>query len=504
MDLDILREDLLEKKLTDIVLVLKDSNVEIRMHLHKIILYCSCEYFRKMILFNFDKPIQCMNVSSAGITRDIILLFYGIQPEIDNYPEWFYILETIKCRNYMCLQYDHKLLYNLKVPEQGFELLLDVLDLFDMNNHKGLVQTIKDNLPANYDLCRFSKNLVGELEKKNLLGTANYEGIIKIWDLDDNKLVKTIDTKCGHNPFDYAKNVKKYGSFITYIQFSRDNKYIITDHRGKEIIVWDIETGHKVNIITISYNFVHGDYTSQIVISPNNKIIVYLSCGWIYVCKIDTGTIIHRVEEDIDICIEKIAISDNGKLFAGVNYCSPTYTIRIWDIKTGEVVKTLTVTDDKNHTTMEGDQIQNIKFVNNDTEILIINSYSVVTKWNIDSGIIVNSEGICDDEGIWGVITCNAVISNNNEYVAELRDNKRLKLIPTNNTRYSLQLNKYVNNHARDVRFKKGYRILFTQDDKKLVILNLNDDIIIIDANTFENVMELNKNDGIECMTCSN
>ena len=44
-------------------------------------------------------------------------------------PSWKYLLEMIKCRNFLCLDLNVDQLYNLKVPEEGFELLLEVLDL---------------------------------------------------------------------------------------------------------------------------------------------------------------------------------------------------------------------------------------------------------------------------------------------------------------------------------------------------------------------------------------
>jgi hypothetical protein len=90
-----------------------------------------------------------MQVSDAQIAYDIVLRFYGIEARN---PEWKYVLETFKCRDYFALDNDITKLYNLTVPEEGFDLLLDVLKLYDIMNDRKLIRLIKKNLPTSSNL----------------------------------------------------------------------------------------------------------------------------------------------------------------------------------------------------------------------------------------------------------------------------------------------------------------------------------------------------------------
>ena len=354
------------------------------------------------------------------------------------------------------------------------------------------------------------KSIQSTQSKKNLLATVDCMGIINIWDLDSDKLIKTIDTNCYHN----IKRSKKdslinEGGVIKCIQFSRNNKYIITEHFGKEIVVWDVESGQKISTCSILGDFVSvtislpSDYISQILTTSDDKFIIFLNCGFIYVSDLITGKLIHRLEEKhIDINIEKIAVSENGKIFAGVNYCAPEYTIQLWNTRTGRPIKTISGSTKKDHEILDGIQVQDIRFANDDTELLVVNSYSIVTRWDIEQGTLIKTEGIYDEEttGV-GLIMCQSMLSHNNKYAAEVRYNKRLKLISISDVQ---QFKKHMTDRIRIAKFKKCYDSpLFTHDDKKLVVLR-NGNVIVIDVETFEIINELGYKGEISFMACSN
>jgi hypothetical protein len=203
-----LYKDLVDKKYTDIKLILVDAYNSITMDVHRVVLGCFSEYFAK--LFNFDmeknqtsiqsEPItqsisridkmislselkicseqilssknntialseveifyesitsiintinmvntninyqkpQCghnhhhhdaitIHVNNVNIAHDIILSFYGKTINTTDFPDWKYILETFAHRDYFCLHKDLAPLYNLQVPPNGFDFLLDFI-----------------------------------------------------------------------------------------------------------------------------------------------------------------------------------------------------------------------------------------------------------------------------------------------------------------------------------------------------------------------------------------
>lgn len=100
---------------SDFKLILEDDYQIIKLHPNKNILCLSSEYFQKMFLFNKNLHFQRMIVPNAEIMSDIILSFTGqnTHETRTSYPNWLYILEKIKCHNYLCLVNDMNELYNL-------------------------------------------------------------------------------------------------------------------------------------------------------------------------------------------------------------------------------------------------------------------------------------------------------------------------------------------------------------------------------------------------------
>src|SRR6202453_204535 len=83
----------------DLSLTLIDANHEIKINLHKIILYSSCIYFEKLLTNCKEKYLNeiTIDVPNAFIVYDIIMSFYRQKMNIGNYSEWKYQLELIKC-----------------------------------------------------------------------------------------------------------------------------------------------------------------------------------------------------------------------------------------------------------------------------------------------------------------------------------------------------------------------------------------------------------------------
>src|SRR5581483_12226002 len=232
MDFNKLYQDLHNKKYTDVELILIDSNKQLIMNVHKVILACSSEYFDKLFNFGTEKfqhQIK-INVNDVEIAHDIILSFYGQNINSTNYPHWKYLLESIKCRCFFCLPIDISLLYDLIVPAEGFDLLLEIMEYFDFVNDDKIMRTIKKNMPMNYDLGNLSLEFVKELSKFQDLKIVSGSGdkSVKIWDADSGSLLNTLN---GHT----------YTVFS--VVFSSDNRKIVSGSFDKSIKIWDAESG---------------------------------------------------------------------------------------------------------------------------------------------------------------------------------------------------------------------------------------------------------------------
>src|ERR1700728_1745182 len=89
------------------------------------------------------------------------------------------------------------MLNELEVPEDGFELLLDVIELIGYNDFT--IKLINKNLPKTYDLSKFPKKLLKEMIKMTRsceIISGSSDNSIKIWDIN---AMKTMITLNGHN-----------------------------------------------------------------------------------------------------------------------------------------------------------------------------------------------------------------------------------------------------------------------------------------------------------------
>ena len=183
MDLTELYDAFNNEILTDITLILTDEKTEIKVKLHKIILYSSSIYFKKLLTNFKEKNLNeiTITVPNAYVTYDIIMTFYGQKTNIGYLPEWKHLLESIKCNDYLGLENDFTLIKNLEIPEKGFELLLAIGAL--MNYDSDALRTIIKNISKDYDLRKISVELKKKIVKLNdyRIVSGSIDNNIKIW-----------------------------------------------------------------------------------------------------------------------------------------------------------------------------------------------------------------------------------------------------------------------------------------------------------------------------------
>ena len=168
------------------------------------------------------------------------------------------------------------------------------------------------------------------------LASCSWDKTIKLWEVATGKCIKTLE---GHTNFVYS------------VVFSPDGKYLASSSADQTIRLWEVASweckktlgGHITFVMSIDY-------------SPDGK---YLSSGLydkvIKISEVATGKCVKILTEDVEDAeffryIESVVYSPDGKYIAG-GCCtigsiytidaSWQNTIKIWEVETGDCVKTL-------------------------------------------------------------------------------------------------------------------------------------------------------------------
>ena len=150
------------------------------------------------------------------------------------------------------------------------------------------------------------------------VATSHNDGKFSLFDSKTGKLVKTI------SPYD--KDVVKF-------VFSPDGKYIISQESYKTLKCWGLETQNPIWSIAAT-----AEIRSMSLCPQSNSFIASWGSN-IHLIDMKTGGVIKKFNFN-DALIISVLILPDGKRFlsGGVDKC-----IRLWDIETGKVLKTLKV-----------------------------------------------------------------------------------------------------------------------------------------------------------------
>lgn len=378
MNAEKIKQRFFDGKDSDIELTIKDIDKNIiRLNLHRFVLLNSSNFFEALILFPDSNKNKYIEVPNIYIIRDIIASFYGINQNSTNYPEWQYILETLLCRNFLCLSIDVTQLYNLNVPPEGFELFFQTAQLFgDITLDRKLMRSIKRNLPSDYDKTIFSEDFLEELFRRNrLIVSGSNDHSIKIWDAETAECLETL---IGHS------------DQVLSVAFSNDNKLIVSGGSDKNIIIWDFVTGKCLKVLH-GYRDIpssssesetskgHSGLVLSVAFSnDDNKLIVSAGTDWnIKIWDVETGKCVKTLRGHLNWVNSVVFSADNKLILSG----SDDYMVKIWDVETGECLKSF-----DGHSAW-------VRFVSfsGDNELILSGSFShtngyQVKIWNAKSG----------------------------------------------------------------------------------------------------------------------
>ena len=289
----------------DLSLLLDDGENQLDMNVHRIILSAVCPYFLSMLTTTMSESQSDkirIYVPNVYVAKDIVQSFYGKKTKSVIKPDWEYFLLESKCRNYFGLEMDIERLINLTVPSEGFDLLLDVLEIV---GNDSVLPTIMNNLPKNYDLGNFSKEL---LEQLNEL-ICDYQTVY----IDGNKIIirNNIDDKTiyTHTRIHYS---------ITSV-CNINAKQLIIARAHDSITILDI----KLDKIITTFPGTSNSYS--LVFVPNKNQLVFIKCNEVYIHDITTTKLVTKLNK-IKNAIS-IVLSPDKKEFAVITFDKGLYIV---------------------------------------------------------------------------------------------------------------------------------------------------------------------------------
>lgn len=384
-------------RFTDIELTLRNISglITFNLRLHKIILSYHSEFFLRMFTFNNNQTSFDMIVENVDVYHAVIMAMYGIKVELD-YPKWMLTLKTIQCYNYLRKKVDMNQLYNLIVPSEGFELLMDVISEFDFLNDNKLLRVIRKNLPmplSEFELFFGDNNvLIEKLRQNRRLIASVYDCTINIWDVDcdeeitkihkldasdivtfspDNTLMAYVekDNICIYNclTLKHVGTLSGHGHSPYAINFSRNGKEIVSTNFKNKISHWNVETISHIKSYSTDQVFNHS------IFSPDCTKIAYIQKSNIYIYDIVANVVVHELNGHCEYIYSVVFSADNTKIVS----CGSDRSIKIWNSCNGLLIRSIKNAHDK--------WIYNVAISPDGTKIASGGGNYLVKIWNADT-----------------------------------------------------------------------------------------------------------------------
>lgn len=270
-------------------------------------------------------------------------------------------------------------------------------------------------------------------EKKMISWSA--DGTIKIWDVEQGKLLKTLE---GHR-----------GS-VENIQITQNDKYIISSSFDKTLKIWELESGELLKTLIGHASYLQGFQLT----SDNKKIISYAEDKTIKIWDIETGKLLNSIE-GCNIFLNGFQLTKDEKKI--ISY-SQDNTIKIWELETGKLLKSL-----EGHT----DSVWKIKVIENESKLISYSRDKTIKIWDMETFKLLKTlDG--HTKGIIGI-----QITKDEKKIISYSEDKTIKIweVETGNLLKSLE--GHTNIVSGIIHIKGEKQIVSYSDDGTIKIWNI-------------------------------
>jgi len=364
--IEFLKSDLDAKEFTDttITFIDRESNID-KIDAHRVILAAMSPVFR--LMFKFENKIKYdVNIANTNCAINLVKEFYGITCDVKK--DWLYILNELATKHFLGIDVDKKILYDLVVPEEGFDLFMELVEMvYDSFNSivedRSIIKCIRHNLPTDttqlnllvsteidrlkyisvtqqkstlifndsygkqflvqfYRLSRYvqihANKCIFSLDRRLLILLPNYL-IIRIDDIINHMNKSESDQKIG---IDLDDNHKLISSFFTQVNgydsiVSPDNTYLAANCdvglKLKELRIFNIKLQK-----CIIFKHIPTTYTGCLAFTSDSKKILcicYDQYNYIQIIDVLTGIFHQKIQMKVTFGCNNpyLKISPNGK-----------------------------------------------------------------------------------------------------------------------------------------------------------------------------------------------
>jgi WD40 repeat protein len=130
------------------------------------------------------------------------------------------------------------------------------------------------------------------------LASGDRSGVIKLWDLETGKLVRTVPAA--------------HSNTVTELMFTPDGSTIISASRDRTVKLWNVTTGEIIRTLTG-----HNNWVNAIAINPNGQILASAGRDGIKLWNLATGELLNTLYGHTDWVSAIVFSPDGTKLASG-------------------------------------------------------------------------------------------------------------------------------------------------------------------------------------------
>lgn len=218
---------------------------------------------------------------------------------------------------------------------------------------------------------------------KKYIASASKDKTIRIWDVQTGKEIQSL--------FGHTESVNS-------IAFSPDGKQVVSASSDKTVRFWDVKSG-KCNEV---YKW-HNKKVNYISFSPNGKYVVSASAGKT-MCFLDTKKCLWY-DPILKYVVNTVSFNPSGDYIVSASNDS---TIRIWDVETESVVKTIE----------GGNSVHSAFFSPSGKRIVSAHNDGTIKVWDTETG-----KNIHTIEGYTGKVYLASFMPNETKIISVSADN---------------------------------------------------------------------------------